>query len=143
MARCTASAAAAAALAVAALIICGHAPTGDAQAWAAGCHLSDIHVSSVRTGRTVAGQPEYSVAVENRCACPQNGVRVRCAGGVRSAEAVDEGKIRAEGGGVCLVNDGMEIARGSPVVFTYVWRTPQEFAPAMAVSRCGYPPSRG
>ncbi|XP_062182092.1 TPD1 protein homolog 1A-like [Phragmites australis] len=127
-------------LLVLAALICCHALTGNAQFTTAGCQLSDIHVSTVRTGNVVGGQPEYRVTIENRCSCPQNGVRVHCAG-LPSTEPVDESKIRTEDGGVCLVNDGMNFSRGSPVTFTYAWKMPQEFKPAMAVSRCGYPPS--
>ncbi|KAL6653911.1 hypothetical protein ACP70R_007376 [Stipagrostis hirtigluma subsp. patula] len=128
-------------LALAVLVAGGHARTAAAQTWAAGCNLSDIHVSTERTGKAVAGQPEFRVTIENRCRCPQNGVRVRCAAGLPSAEPVDESKIRVEDGGVCLVNDGMMVSRGKPVVFAYAWKTPQEFKPTMAVSRCGYLPS--
>ncbi|XP_062182093.1 uncharacterized protein LOC133886393 [Phragmites australis] len=127
-------------LLVLAALICCHPRMGNAQITTAGCHLSDIHVSTVRTGKVVGGQPQYRVTIENRCSCPQNGVTVFCAG-LPSTEPVDESKIRTEDGGVCLVNDGMKFSRGSPVTFTYAWKTPQEFKPAMAVSRCGYPPS--
>ncbi|GJN04412.1 hypothetical protein PR202_ga21959 [Eleusine coracana subsp. coracana] len=99
------------------------------------CKLSDIHVSVVRTGKTVSGHPEYHVTIDNKCSCAQASVRVRC-GGLPSAELVDESKIRAENGGVCIVNDGKPIARGSPVKFNYAWNTQQSFAPTMAVPHC-------
>ncbi|KAL5224542.1 hypothetical protein ABZP36_011181 [Zizania latifolia] len=40
----------------------------------------------------------------------------------RASRAADESKIRAEDGGLCLVNDGMPVAMGSPVTFTYAWK---------------------
>ena len=99
------------------------------------CKLSDIHVSVARTGRAVAGQPEYRVTIDNQCSCSQASVRVGC-GGLSSTVAVDQSKIRPESGGNCLVNDGMPISKGSPVTFTYAWKTPQSFPVTLAVPHC-------
>ncbi|KAL5200778.1 hypothetical protein ABZP36_021981 [Zizania latifolia] len=101
-----------------------------------GCQLSDIRVSVAETGKVVEGQPEYEVTVDNGCSCPQNGIRVSCPGGVQSVEPVDESKIRAEDGGLCLINDGMPVAKGSPVTFTYAWKEPQDFTVVQATPRC-------
>uniref|UniRef100_A0A0E0LDK5 Uncharacterized protein n=1 Tax=Oryza punctata TaxID=4537 RepID=A0A0E0LDK5_ORYPU len=131
---------AAAAAAAAAVISCHAARAGNAAATAAAagdCKLSDITVTAARTGKVVEGQPEYEMTVANGFACPQNGVRVSCpAGGVQSVEPVDESKIRADEAALCLVNDGMPVAEGSPVTFTYAWKRPQEFAAAQATPRC-------
>uniref|UniRef100_A0A0D9WS65 LGC1 n=1 Tax=Leersia perrieri TaxID=77586 RepID=A0A0D9WS65_9ORYZ len=117
--------------AAAAVIMSCDAAAGD-------CKLSDITVTTARTGKVVAGQPEYEVTMANGCDCPQNGVWVRCAGGgVQSVEPVDESKIRAESGdGRCIVNDGMPVARGSPVTFTYAWSQQQDFPVDEATPRC-------
>lgn len=130
-------------LAAAAVISCHAARAGNSTATAAAagdCKLSDITVTAARTGKVVEGQPEYEMAVSNGCACPQNGVRVSCpgggGGGVPNVEPVDESKIRADEAGLCLVNDGMPVAKGSPVTFVYAWKQPLEFAAAQATTRC-------
>ncbi|XP_006657142.1 TPD1 protein homolog 1-like [Oryza brachyantha] len=120
----------------AAAVISCHAARSGAAIAAGGCQLSDITVTTARTGKVVEGQPEYEVTVANGCACPQNGIRVSCPGGVQSVEPVDESKIRAEDLGLCLVNDGMPVANGSPVTFTYAWAQPQDFAAAQATPWC-------
>lgn len=116
----------------AAALICCHAVTDRPGA----CKPSDIHVSVVRTGKTVAGQPEYQVTIDNQCSCAQASVRVGCVGGLTSAEPVDTSKIRPESDGGCLVNDGMPIAKGSPVKFTYASKTQESFPVTMAVPHC-------
>ncbi|OEL32205.1 hypothetical protein BAE44_0006776 [Dichanthelium oligosanthes] len=115
-----------------AAVICCQADTDRPGA----CKLSDLHISVVKTGKVVSGQPEYQVTIDNQCWCAQASVRVSCAGGLRSAEPVDESKIRAEDGGVCLVNDGLPIPKGLPVVFTGAWNTAPNFAPTLAVPHC-------
>lgn len=99
------------------------------------CSLSDLQVSVVKTGKVVEGQPEYRVTITNQCSCPQMSVRVRC-DGLPSVEPVNEGMIRTEDGGLCLLNDGMPIPTGSPVVFTFAWKTAPDFQPTMAVPHC-------
>ncbi|KAL6659880.1 hypothetical protein ACP70R_002709 [Stipagrostis hirtigluma subsp. patula] len=101
------------------------------------CKLSDIHVSATPTGKKVAGQPEFRVIFENHCSCPQASVRVSCPHGLRSIEPFDKSKLRMEAGWVCLVNDGLPIAKGSPVIFVYAWNSPQDFLPVLsAVPHC-------
>ncbi|XP_004980511.1 protein TAPETUM DETERMINANT 1 [Setaria italica] len=114
-----------------AFVICCQADTDRPGA----CKLSDLHISVVKTGKEVQGQPEYQVTIDNQCSCAQAIVTVHC-DGLPSVEPVDEGKIRTEDGGVCLVNDGLPIAKGSPVVFTFAGKTAPDFAPTMAVPHC-------
>lgn len=116
---------------VLAAVICSQAATDRPGA----CKLSDLHVSVVKTGKVVKEQPEYRVTIDNQCSCAQMSVRVRC-DGLPSIEAVDESKIRTEDGGVCLVNDGLPIAKGSPVVFTFASKTVPAFQPTLAVPHC-------
>lgn len=118
-------------VAAAAVLVCCQADTDRPGA----CQLSDVIVTLVPTGRKVAGHPEYRVTFDNQCACAMASITVSC-DGLRSAEPVDESKIRPEAGGLCLVNDGMPIAKGSPVTFTYAWKTPQSFPVTMAVPQC-------
>jgi hypothetical protein len=106
--------------------------SGDAKS----CKLSDIHISLARTGKLVEGQSEYKVSIDNRCSCPQAGVKVRCFG-LPSVAPVDESKIRRVGSQLCLVANGGAIAPGSPVTFTYAWKTPQDFTVVSAKPQCG------
>ncbi|CAM0913167.1 unnamed protein product [Alopecurus aequalis] len=113
-----------------AALIC-HLHRGDAKA----CKLSDIHISLVRTGKLVEGQSEYKVTVHNRCSCPQAGVKVRCFG-LPSVERVDKSKIRTVGSQLCLLANGRPITPGSPVTFTYAWKTPQDVTVVSAKPHC-------
>ncbi|XP_040385088.1 uncharacterized protein LOC121055820 [Oryza brachyantha] len=82
------------------------------------CDPSDISITTEKTGRVVGGLPEFRVTIANGCSCPQGDVVVSCLDGVPGG--VDPSKIHvATKDGLCLVNDGLEIVRGSPVVFTY------------------------
>uniref|UniRef100_A0ACD5ZW86 Uncharacterized protein n=1 Tax=Avena sativa TaxID=4498 RepID=A0ACD5ZW86_AVESA len=117
-------------LLVAALLIC-HLHIGDAKT----CKLSDIQISAAKTGKLVEGQSEYKVTIDNRCSCPQAGVKLRCLN-FPSVEPVDGSKIRRVGSQLCLVANGGPITPGSPVTFTYAWKTPQEFTVVSANPRC-------
>ncbi|EAY80405.1 hypothetical protein OsI_35582 [Oryza sativa Indica Group] len=83
------------------------------------CDPSDITIATVKTGRVVGGLPEFQVTIGNECSCPEGDVVLSCPDGVPAG--VDRSKIHAAGGsdGLCLVNDGLQIVKGSPVVFTY------------------------
>ncbi|KAL5203570.1 hypothetical protein ABZP36_008441 [Zizania latifolia] len=84
------------------------------------CDPSDIRISTEATGQVVGGQPEYKVTIDNQCVCPQGDVVLSCPNGIpSSAEPVDSSKIHVVTGGLCLVNNGLQIAKGSPVTFTY------------------------
>ncbi|CAL4984574.1 unnamed protein product [Urochloa decumbens] len=122
-------------LVLAALMICSHAGTSNAMQYGDACRLSDIHVSTAKTGKVVGGQPEYRVTIENICDCGQWTVVVAC-NGLKSTEPVDQTKIFSRGDGTCVVNAGNLISRGSPVVFTYAWNEPQAFTPTFAITRC-------
>ncbi|KAL6653910.1 hypothetical protein ACP70R_002707 [Stipagrostis hirtigluma subsp. patula] len=99
------------------------------------CQPSDIDISLRTTGKVVEGQPEYLVTIANRCRCPQLDVRVRCLR-LPSVEKVDESKIRAVDDELCLVAGGGPVVRGSPVEFTYAWKTPQSFTFVSARPEC-------
>uniref|UniRef100_A0A0D9XQF7 LGC1 n=1 Tax=Leersia perrieri TaxID=77586 RepID=A0A0D9XQF7_9ORYZ len=88
------------------------------------CDPSDIHITTDKTGKVVGGKPEYQVTISNECSCPEGDVVVSCLDGVPSG--VDPSKIHVAGkdSGLCLVNNGLQIVKGSPVVFTYVASQP-------------------
>ncbi|KAJ1275533.1 hypothetical protein BS78_05G143200 [Paspalum vaginatum] len=121
---------------VLAALICCLVSTGNAQhGHNGGCHPSDIKISLKQTGKLVEGQSEYLVTIDNQCSCPQASVYVRCLG-LPSVEPVDGSRIRAVDGQLCLVAGGGQIVRGSPVTFTYAWKTPQDFTVVSAKPRC-------
>ncbi|CAO2148956.1 unnamed protein product [Urochloa humidicola] len=122
-------------LVLAAVIISSHAGTSNAMQYGDACLLSDIHVSTAKTGKVVGGQPEYRVTIENTCECVQWTVCVAC-NGLNSTEPVDRAKIFYRDDGTCIVNAGNPISSGSPVVFTYAWSQPQAFTPTFAMTHC-------
>ncbi|KAF2910138.1 hypothetical protein DAI22_11g079900 [Oryza sativa Japonica Group] len=100
------------------------------------CDPSDITIATVKTGRVVGGLPEFQVTIGNECSCPEGDVVLSCLDGVPAG--VDRSKIHAAGGsdGLCLVNDGLQIVKGSPVVFTYAASAPVSLAFDNASPRC-------
>ncbi|CAN6231281.1 unnamed protein product [Urochloa humidicola] len=99
------------------------------------CHVSDIHISQVETGKIVEGQPQFQVTIENRCSCAQAEVIVRCFG-LPSVGTVDKTKIHLLNGDLCSVANGGPVSKGSPVIFTYAEKTPQDFPVVSAKPRC-------
>ncbi|RLM78234.1 protein TAPETUM DETERMINANT 1-like [Panicum miliaceum] len=99
------------------------------------CQLSDIHISQVVTGKVVEGQPQFQVTIGNRCSCPQAEVMVSCFG-LPSIGTVDKTKIHVVDSELCSVANGLPIAKGSPVIFTYAKMTPQDFPVVSAKPRC-------
>uniref|UniRef100_A0A0E0BGW7 LGC1 n=1 Tax=Oryza glumipatula TaxID=40148 RepID=A0A0E0BGW7_9ORYZ len=99
------------------------------------CDPSDITIATVKTGRVVGGLPEFQVTIGNECSCPEGDVVLSCLDGVPAG--VDRSKIHAAGSdGLCLVNDGLQIVKGSPVVFTYAASAPISLAFDNASPRC-------
>ncbi|EAY80404.1 hypothetical protein EE612_054302 [Oryza sativa] len=99
------------------------------------CDPSDITIATVKTGRVVGGLPEFQVTIGNECSCPEGDVVVSCLDGVPAG--VDRSKIHTAGSdGLCLVNDGLQIVKGSPVVFTYATSAPISLAFDNASPRC-------
>nr|CAB3446437.1 unnamed protein product [Digitaria exilis] len=115
-----------------AAIIGFHVQTGDA---ANGCQLSDILILQENTGKVVEGQREYRVTIKKKCSCPQADVKVRCFG-VNSVEPLDKSKIRPLDSDLCIITDGKPITKGTPVIFTYAFQTPQSFPVISAKPRC-------
>ncbi|KAF8739386.1 hypothetical protein HU200_013871 [Digitaria exilis] len=87
------------------------------------------------TGKVVEGQREYRVTIKNKCSCPQADVKVRCFG-VNSVEPLDKSKIRPLDSDLCIITDGKPITKGTPVIFTYAFQTPQSFPVISAKPRC-------
>ncbi|XP_062182091.1 uncharacterized protein LOC133886391 [Phragmites australis] len=117
-------------LVLAALACCHAGAAGNGEQ--GGCQLSDIKVSQEKTRKVVEGQPEYRVTIENLCPCPQAYVNVHC-NGLPSVEPIDSSKIKVEDE-LCMV--ASEMFKGSPVTFTYAWKTPQDFAVVSAEPQC-------
>ncbi|TVU32522.1 hypothetical protein EJB05_24253 [Eragrostis curvula] len=107
----------------------------EAGATQGGCRLLDIVVSQEVTGKIVGGQREYRVTIENKCTCPQVDVKVRCFG-ISTVEDIDKTKIRPLDSELCVISNGKPIIKGSPVIFTYAFQTPQSFPVVTAEPRC-------
>ncbi|TVU32531.1 hypothetical protein EJB05_24262 [Eragrostis curvula] len=119
-------------LLILAVLLRFHAEAGGAHG---GCLLSDILVSQEATGKIVEGQREYRVTIENKCACPQADVKVRC-NGVGTVEDIDTSKIRPVDREFCIISNGKPLIKGLPVIFTYAFQTPQSFPVVNATPRC-------
>uniref|UniRef100_A0A0E0ME02 LGC1 n=1 Tax=Oryza punctata TaxID=4537 RepID=A0A0E0ME02_ORYPU len=99
------------------------------------CDPSDITITTEKTGRVVGGLPEFRVTIGNECSCPEGDVVLSCLDGVPAG--VDRSKIHvAVNDGLCLVNDGLQIVKGSPVVFTYAASAPISLSFDNASPRC-------
>ncbi|BAT13263.1 uncharacterized protein [Oryza sativa Japonica Group] len=124
-----------AAAAAAALLCHVHVAVAVAAADPEPCDPSDITIATVKTGRVVGGLPEFQVTIGNECSCPEGDVVLSCLDGVPAG--IDRSKIHAAGSdGLCLVNDGLQIVKGSPVVFTYAASAPISLAFNAASPRC-------
>ncbi|KAK3153286.1 hypothetical protein QOZ80_2BG0170250 [Eleusine coracana subsp. coracana] len=99
------------------------------------CQLSDIVISQETTGKIVGGQQEYRVTIENKCVCPQSDVKVRCYR-ISTVEDIDTSKIRPLDREYCIIANGKPLIKGSPIIFTYAFQTPQSFPVVTAKPRC-------
>ncbi|TVU25350.1 hypothetical protein EJB05_27842 [Eragrostis curvula] len=109
-----------------------HALNGNAQGQQGACKLSDIMVNQEKTGKVVQDQPEYRVTIENLCTWPQHDVQLYC-DRLPSVEPIDSRKIKVEDE-LCKVASAL--FKGSPVTFTYAWKTPQNFTVVSATASC-------
>lgn len=125
-------------LVLAALTFCCHGSSTSQGNKEDDCHLSDISVSTVKTGKEVEGQPQYQVTIDNRCNCPQFDIHVRCLG-LPSVEPVDRTKITVVDSELCLVAGGTLVFHETPILFTYAWKTPQSFTVVSATPKCSLP----
>ncbi|XP_009130110.2 uncharacterized protein LOC103854892 [Brassica rapa] len=81
------------------------------------CAFSDLQIGAVRTGRQVAGQPEWKVTVVNTCNCPQKQVTLSC-GGFAPVNPVKPWLLRPQGR-TCLLINGEVMPAGATAEFAY------------------------
>lgn len=81
------------------------------------CTVSDLQIGAVRTGRQIAGQPEWKVTVVNTCNCPQKQVILSC-GGFAPVNPVKPWLLRPQGN-TCLLINGEVLLAGATAEFAY------------------------
>ncbi|TVU00267.1 hypothetical protein EJB05_27016 [Eragrostis curvula] len=110
------------------------------------CKVSDLNVTQTAVpAHAVGGYPVYAVVVENRCACSQANVKVKCPG-FNSAVPIDpEGLLSpdADGGELCTLNGGRAIRTGAEhaVTFFYAWSSQFSFEPVSSTLACSAAPA--
>ncbi|KAJ0251862.1 Uncharacterized protein HA466_0127580 [Hirschfeldia incana] len=81
------------------------------------CRATDLQIGAVRTGRQIAGQPEWKVTVVNTCNCPQKEVFLTCAG-FAPVKPVKPWLFRPQGN-ACLLINGEVLPAGAKAEFGY------------------------
>ncbi|TVU32566.1 hypothetical protein EJB05_24299 [Eragrostis curvula] len=99
------------------------------------CQLSDIVITQRETGKVVGGKSQFQVTIGNKCSCPQANVKVHC-DRINTVEDVDTTKIRQIDSETFIIADGKPITKGSPVIFTYSFGTPQDFPVVSTKPQC-------
>ncbi|KAL9246046.1 hypothetical protein vseg_019629 [Gypsophila vaccaria] len=98
------------------------------------CGVSNIKVTTKRTGNTIEGQPEYQVMITNNCPCAQSKVYLRCLG-FSTVQPVSARLLQIKGDS-CLVNSGRPIKPGKPVSFKYSFLQPTDLIPQRSQISC-------
>ncbi|EOA18731.1 hypothetical protein CARUB_v10007313mg [Capsella rubella] len=81
------------------------------------CNFSKIQIGTVRTGREIAGQPEWEVTVINTCNCLQKHVTLSC-GGFAPVKRVEPWLLLPQGR-TCLMIKGEALPAGASAKFSY------------------------
>lgn len=82
------------------------------------CRATNLQIGGVRTGREVAGQPEWKITVVNTCNCPQKQVLLTCRG-FAPVNPVKPWLLRPQGN-ACLLINGEVLPAGATAEFAYV-----------------------
>lgn len=98
------------------------------------CGVSNIKVTTKRTGTTVEGQPQYAVTITNNCPCAQSRVYLRCLG-FSTVQPVNPRVFKVKGDS-CLLNNGRPIVSGRPVSFKYSFLQPTDLVPQRSEISC-------
>uniref|UniRef100_A0A0E0MDZ8 Uncharacterized protein n=1 Tax=Oryza punctata TaxID=4537 RepID=A0A0E0MDZ8_ORYPU len=105
------------------------------------CHIDGgVAVASpartrIRTRRVIGGLPEFQVTIGNKCSCHEGDVMLSYLDGVPAD--VDRSQIHVAGNdSLCLINNGLQIVKGSPVVFAYTASVPISLSFDNASPRC-------
>ncbi|XP_010437955.1 PREDICTED: uncharacterized protein LOC104721624 [Camelina sativa] len=81
------------------------------------CTFGLIRIGTVRTGREIAGQPEWKVTVTNTCNCLQKQVTLSCEG-FAPAKPVKPWLLKPQGN-TCLLIIGAALPAGATAQFAY------------------------
>ncbi|KAL1210376.1 hypothetical protein V5N11_006707 [Cardamine amara subsp. amara] len=93
------------------------------------CTFGDIQIRTVRTGREIAGQPEWKVTVTNTCKCLQKHVTLSC-GGFAPVKPVKPWLLQPQGN-TCLLIKGAALPAGATANFIYAGQ-PYIFRPVVS-----------
>ncbi|XP_010436298.1 PREDICTED: uncharacterized protein LOC104720021 [Camelina sativa] len=81
------------------------------------CSYKKLQIGTVRTGREIAGQPEWTVSVINTCNCLQKHVTLTCAG-FAPVKLVEPWLLLSHGL-TCLLIKGEALPAGASAQFSY------------------------
>ncbi|XP_010432773.1 PREDICTED: uncharacterized protein LOC104716977 [Camelina sativa] len=81
------------------------------------CTFGMLRIGTVRTGREIAGQPEWKVTVTNTCTCLQKHVTLSC-GGFAPAKPVKPWLLKPQGN-TCLLIKGADLPASATAQFAY------------------------
>ncbi|KAL2907081.1 Protein TAPETUM DETERMINANT 1 [Bienertia sinuspersici] len=98
------------------------------------CGVSNIKVTTKRTGTTIEGQPQYSVTVTNNCPCAQSRVYLRCIG-FSTVQPINPTVLKVKGDS-CLLNNGRPISKGRSISFKYSFLQPTDLVPQRSEISC-------
>ncbi|CAO2831252.1 unnamed protein product [Amaranthus hypochondriacus] len=98
------------------------------------CGVSNIKVTTKRTGTTIEGQPQYAVTISNNCPCKQSSVYLRCLG-FSTVQPVHPSLLKIKGDS-CLINNGRPIIKGKPFSFKYSFLQPTDLVPLRSQISC-------
>nr|KYP51230.1 hypothetical protein KK1_026914 [Cajanus cajan] len=99
------------------------------------CTPNDISVTQIRTGLMVQGKSEWSVAITNKCQCPQHNVNLNCSG-FHSIEPIDPQILTVSlTDDFCIVTPAQPISK-NVVSFKYAWDHQFPLNPISSQSSC-------
>lgn len=108
------------------------------------CKLSNISVSTSKTGHFVGDKPEWEVTISNDSLCSQSNLKLQCKG-FTSAEEVDPALFRKIDDQYCLVYADQPILQDSPISFKYASSAPwcmYDLPPANSQINCSWSDGR-
>ncbi|KAG2384292.1 uncharacterized protein HKW66_Vig0149440 [Vigna angularis] len=98
------------------------------------CDLNNINIGTTRSGRIIAGKPEWNVVVKNNCNCTQTQVRLSCRG-FQTTKSVSPSILSIQGN-TCLLINGNPLKGFATVSFSYAWDPPTIFMPISSHTTC-------
>ncbi|KAK7364870.1 hypothetical protein VNO80_13614 [Phaseolus coccineus] len=98
------------------------------------CNLNNINIGTTRSGRIIAGKPEWNVVVTNNCNCSQSQIKLACEG-FKTTESVNPALLSIQGNS-CLLINGNPLIGFQSISFSYAWDPPFLLMPLTSHTTC-------